>query len=372
MEQKTSYPPEIVVLVTPNVSPKIYEQLCPALCTRILPIDEWHPPPPQQTIDSKLGKKKPWKRTLDNHCPGWTKLRIFGLQQYETILYIDSDCLVLQDISSLFELNKIYTESESLIAAAPDLLPPHHFNSGVMVVRPSTTVFETMQRHAKLLTTYDGSDTGFLNSYFSTWYTEFPPMARLPTGYNAQQAMFDMTRDDDNGGGDGTSSFWDVQVAAGSDLYIVHYSNPVKPWDTTNHNNNNNNHSLQTLWRTWYNKSKNFLARYRKEEERRIQLQLEEEDAQRRRKQQAARGEQQQQRAAAAAARRPPATATSSSSINPRQLHKLIAKRFKELRAQGKSGKEAMQQAREEYHQGDDNDAAIDPGMQVAAMFGMR
>ena len=107
-----TYPPEVVVLVTPNVDlEKATELLMPALCTRILTIDEWWPP--SQSIDSQLmkGFGKSNKRALDEHNPGWTKLRIFGLQQYETILYIDSDCLVLKDVSHLLDLNKMYTES---------------------------------------------------------------------------------------------------------------------------------------------------------------------------------------------------------------------------------------------------------------------
>jgi len=344
---KQTYPPEIVVLVTPNVPVHVYDHLCPALGTRIIPVEEWHSP--SQGIDSKLGKKHAWKRTLDNHNPGWTKMRIFGLQQYDTILYIDSDCLVLKDVSSLLELNKVYTESESLIAAAPDLLPPHQFNSGVMVVRPSIKVFETIKGHAKLLTTYDGSDTGFLNAYFNTWNTEFPPMARLPAGYNAQQAMYDMTMDEKGG-----SSFWDVQVA--SDLYIVHYSNAVKPWESLS--SSSENHSLVALWKTWYEKSNNFLTRHRKEERSRIRMENEQ------------REEEKRQRQKAEAARTPSATGSASSN-NPRQIHKLIAKRFKELRAQGLSGNDAMQQARAEYNQGDD-DVQVDAGTQVAAMFGMR
>lgn len=270
------------------------------------------------------------------------------MQQYETIVFIDSDCLVLKDVSNLLELNKVYTESESLIAAAPDLLPPNHFNSGVMVVRPSAKVFETMKGHAKLLTTYDGSDTGFLNAYFNTWNTELPPMARLPVGYNAQQAMYDMTADEK-----GESSFWDVQIS--SDLYIVHYSNAIKPWESSA----SDNHSLVALWKTWHNKSKNFLTRYRKEKERQIQMEREQEEEARQREM------AERQRAAVA---RPPAAATSN---DPRQTHKLIAKRFKELRGQGMSTQEAMQQARAEYNQGDDT-PEVDVGAQVASMFGMR
>lgn len=107
-----TYPPEIVVLVTANVTlHNVEETLLPSLCTRILPIEEVVPP--SNSIDSHLmtGFGKENKRSLDGHNPGWTKLRIFSLQQYDTILYIDSDCLVLKDVSHLLDLNKVYTES---------------------------------------------------------------------------------------------------------------------------------------------------------------------------------------------------------------------------------------------------------------------
>lgn len=109
---RQTYPPEVLVLVTPNVDlEQATEVLMSALCTRIMVIDEWKPP--LQSIDSQLmkGFGKSNTRVLDNHNPGWTKLRIFSLQQYETILYIDSDCLILKDVSHLLDLNKVYTES---------------------------------------------------------------------------------------------------------------------------------------------------------------------------------------------------------------------------------------------------------------------
>lgn len=334
------YPPEIVVLATSNVSiAKAQEVLSPALCTRILPIEEWKAP--LKSIDRKLGKKDPLTRTLDSHSAEWTKLRIFSLQQYDTILYIDSDCLVLGDVSNLLELNKVYTESEALIAAAPDILPPNQFNSGVMVVRPSTQVFEAMQRHASLLTTYDGSDTGFLNAYFNTWFTEFPPQARLAVGYNAQQAMFDWTASDGSG-----STFWDVQVA--SDLHIVHYSNFIKPWELAESASSKTTNSLQVLWKSWYQKSKNFLTRYHAERTKANQKQ-EEEEQQRKRKVP------------------PPVIPVASNPNDPKTIQKLINKRYKQLRKEGKSTHEAMKQAQVELQPGEERD----PRSQVAAMFGM-
>ena len=53
---------------------------------------------------------------------------------------------------------------------------------------------------------------------------------------------------------------------------------------------------------------------------------------------------------------------------DPKHVHNQVSKRFKELRAQGMSTKEAMQQARRELQPKED----LDVGSQVAAMFGMR
>jgi hypothetical protein len=238
-----------------------------------------------------------------------------------------------------------------------------------MVVRPSRQVFDTMQRHASLLTTFDGSDTGFLNAYFPTWFTEFPPQARLPVGYNAQQAMFDQTmhtastETSTDTDATGTSTFWDVQVA-GSDLYIVHYSNPVKPWqvaESSSSPSSASKNSLHVLWKTWHQKSRNFLLRYQKERvKEEQQLQLEQEALHR------------QRQAQAAAAAKPAATASNSSAaqLHPKQIHKLVTQRFKELRAQGICTQNAMKQARAELQPGDE--VEMDVGSQVAAMFGMR
>ncbi|KAL3925277.1 MAG: hypothetical protein SGILL_000518 [Bacillariaceae sp.] len=54
---------------------------------------------------------------------------------------------------------------------------------------------------------------------------------------------------------------------------------------------------------------------------------------------------------------------------DPRVVDKLIRRRYKELRSQGKSTEEAMQQAREELQPSDIHE--VDAGAQVAAMFGI-
>ena len=234
-----------------------------------------------------------------------------------------------------------------------------------MVIQPSTHVMADMTRRAttdeRLLLTLkmDPSDTSFLNAYFDTWNTEFPPTARLPIGYNAQQVLYDMTVDDASG----TSRFWETHVAP--NLSIVHYSNPVKPWEKRMDDTNEaaSSSSLQTLWETWYTKSQNFLRRHRQQV------------AERRRKEEQDAGpppppRRQPLNPALPPSSSRPAPFRPSASHDPRHLHRLIAKRFKELKRQGKSAKEAMEEARLEYGQGSNQE--IDPGTAVAAMFGMR
>ena len=265
LSNKVAYSPELVVLVTPDVSPQTHKQLEP-FCTRVISVDDIHFP--EHSIDSKIPKQEPLHRSLDNHCPGLTKLRIFQLQQYDTVLYLDCDCLVLKDVSPLLELNKIYVESEALIAAAPDVIPPDKFNSGVMVVRPNRKTFENMVGQSGLLATQDGSDTGFLNAYYPNWFQNMPPMARLEIGYNAQQVLHDLTISNKK---TGASNYWDTSIAP--TLSVVHYSNERKPWQevlqeagssSSGSSTEPSKCKLISLWKQWHQKSQNFLARHLK------------------------------------------------------------------------------------------------------------
>ena len=320
-----------------------------AFCTRVLQVEDLHFP--AHSIDSKISKEAPLQRSLDNHCPGLTKLRVFELQQYDTVVYVDADCLVLQDISDLLERGKVYVESEALIAAAPDIVPPDKFNSGVLVVRPNRDVFENMMGQAGLLTTCDGSDTGFLNAYYNEWFTQMPPMARLPIRYNAQQALHELTADQEGV----LSSYWDTSIMP--DLKILHFSNAVKPWEThaetTATTPPKPQSSIVTLWKSWYKKSQNYLARYLKE-------QLQEQQAKQVAEQKHDAINQQERKSAAAQQKR--------AANDPKHIHRLITRRFKELRAEGMPIQDAMAQARAELQP----DETTDAGSQVAAMFGMR
>ena len=168
----TYYPPELIVLVTPNVSREVRDMLCPIYCTRIVDVD--YVPMPRApmgpsstrsgdnasgsgsadayTIDTTSGLRvskssngsgstgKNGRNGSSSHVTAWdtncglSKLAIFTLEQYSSLLYIDADCLVVQDVSHLLlGVQDIGPGGDNanggggpmgLIAAAPDIFPP--------------------------------------------------------------------------------------------------------------------------------------------------------------------------------------------------------------------------------------------------------
>lgn len=153
---------------------------------------------------------------LEVHVPGWvnsgyTKLHIWNLIDFDKVVYVDADTIVLESVDELFE--------RPTPAAAPDTFPPDKFNAGVMVIRPSKARFDDMMTKIGILPSYDTGDTGFLNSYFSDWYT-MPAGHRLPFGYNALRTMFWLTAPT-------TKGYWN----AVKPLKIIHYCSSPKPWD---------------------------------------------------------------------------------------------------------------------------------------------
>ncbi|CAN0455495.1 unnamed protein product, partial [Ascophyllum nodosum] len=156
-------------------------------------------------------------REQAGHVPSWaevgyTKLRIWGLTQYKRVVYIDADALVMDTVDELFDRKVDF-------AAAPDVFPPDRFNAGVMVVAPSEDVLQDMLSKASELTSYDGGDTGFLNAYFSDWFSR-PPSARLPFAYNALRTVYWTTHDKNPG-------YWEAIGPA----KIIHFCSSPKPWE---------------------------------------------------------------------------------------------------------------------------------------------
>lgn len=156
-----------------------------------------------------------------------TKLNIWNLIQFKKVVYVDADAIVVENIDELFAI-------ESTFAASPDIFPPDKFNAGVLVIEPDSSVFRDMVTLVGVLPSYDGGDTGFLNSYFSNWYNG-PSESRLAFSYNAQRTLHWFTYSKQPG-------YWNSIKP----LKIIHFSSSPKPWEMSP--NAGNLGELEWIW----------------------------------------------------------------------------------------------------------------------------
>lgn len=145
-----------------------------------------------------------------------TKLRLWQLTDFDSIVYVDADCMVLSSLDDIFERCKTVD-----FAAAPDVFPPDKFNAGVLYLRPNINTFRALCEALPVLESYDGGDTGFLNAFFPDWYKS-SSAARLPFGYNMQRTLYWFTYSIRPG-------YWDSIHPK----KVVHFSSSPKPWETS-------------------------------------------------------------------------------------------------------------------------------------------
>ncbi|KAE8809296.1 Glycogenin-1 [Hordeum vulgare] len=93
----------------------------------------------------------------------YNKFRLWQLTDYDKIIFIDADLLILRNIDFLFTMPKISGTGNN---ATP-------FNSGVMVIEPSNCTFQLLMEHINEITSYNGGDQGYLNEIF-TWRHRIP------------------------------------------------------------------------------------------------------------------------------------------------------------------------------------------------------
>ncbi|KAB2630164.1 hypothetical protein D8674_007683 [Pyrus ussuriensis x Pyrus communis] len=127
----------------------------------------------------------------------YSKLRVWQLTEYDKVIFIDADLLVLKNIDSFFVHQQLSAVGNNRVL----------FNSGLMVVEPSNCMFEYLMQKTSKLESYNGGDQGFLNEIFTWWH-------RLPWRLNALKCF---------GGSKGANH----EMA--EDLYAIHYLG-FKPW----------------------------------------------------------------------------------------------------------------------------------------------
>ncbi|KAJ8772831.1 hypothetical protein K2173_028008 [Erythroxylum novogranatense] len=122
----------------------------------------------------------------------YSKFRLWQLTDYDKIIFIDSDILVLPTGNDIWI-----------------------FNSGIMIIEPSNCTFKFLMDRRKDIISYNGGDQGFLNEVFVWWH-------RLPRRMNFLKNFWANT----------TAEASVKNELFGADppkLYAIHYLG-LKPW----------------------------------------------------------------------------------------------------------------------------------------------
>ncbi|KDP43041.1 hypothetical protein JCGZ_25227 [Jatropha curcas] len=136
----------------------------------------------------------------------YSKFRLWQLTDYDKIIFIDADLLILRNIDFLFEMPEITAIGNNATL----------FNSGVMVVEPSNCTFQLLMDHINEIESYNGGDQGYLNEIFTWWH-------RIPKHMNFLKHFWE--------GDEEEKKQMKIRLF-GADppvLYVIHYLG-YKPW----------------------------------------------------------------------------------------------------------------------------------------------
>ena len=170
--RKTNTSSRLIVLYFPDKVSK--QALCVATASGFIPQPVQRIPPPDNG------------RGVHSHfVDQYTKLTLWTLdtlpEPVRALVYLDADMLVLANIDELFSLPYNF-------AAVPDVYFNTDFNAGLLLVRPSSAVYDAM-RAALGVARYprEYAEQAFLNTFFAA------DTLRLPFVYNGNIAIKERT-----------------------------------------------------------------------------------------------------------------------------------------------------------------------------------
>ncbi|KAK0519289.1 glycogenin glucosyltransferase [Tilletia horrida] len=143
-----------------------------------------------------------------------SKLHAWRLTQYEKVVFLDADTLVLQPLSHLFHLATNF-------AAAPDIGWPDAFNSGVLVLKPSLDTFSRIRSFAAETGSWDGADQGLLNEFYG---------GERGRGEDGPGGGWDRLSFKYNVTPNGGYTFAPAYRRFGSGIQVAHFIGEHKPW----------------------------------------------------------------------------------------------------------------------------------------------
>ncbi|MEO1112676.1 MAG: glycosyltransferase [Pseudomonadota bacterium] len=183
--RRTDTDADLVVLCTPGVAEDALdglEEFGPRLarCARLETSPGFNERHERGRLHAAAPFTKGGKPVFHTPLDNFVKLRLWQLTDYERVVFIDADALVLKNCDRLFD----YPE----FCAAPNVYESledfHRLNSGVFTARPNLATYDRMM---EMLDTPDAfwrrTDQTFLQAFFPDWHG-------LPVFYNMLQYVW--------------------------------------------------------------------------------------------------------------------------------------------------------------------------------------
>lgn len=170
----------------------------------------------QYTVGQDTGNFSHWSYTFD-------KLLVWGLTQFEKIVFLDSDMLILNNIDSLFEKQPFSAVAAGyLFCLREDWL---FLNSGLLVIEPNKEIEKTMLELAPVVIKEFKAkgemvgDQDVIKRYCRDWNkcTEL----HIDEGYNIFADYLSFYID---------KLGYSFDNKKGKPIYVVHFIGKLKPW----------------------------------------------------------------------------------------------------------------------------------------------
>lgn len=168
-------------------------------------------------LGSKTSKYQPYRENPNFANNAYNKLHLWN-QDFDKIIYLDADIVVLKNIDHIFELDMDFGACPTFQMIFNKEMKKYtsmsynygYFNSGVMVLKPSSNVYNGLLCDKDIVSTpHDPSDQGFLNHFFKDKWWRLNPI------YNYTRRVFDVV-----------PSNWQKLK---NDICVLHFT-LEKPW----------------------------------------------------------------------------------------------------------------------------------------------
>lgn len=206
----------LVVVINNKISTETKKELS----KRDIEYIEYESVPYSEDTRKYLVEEMGWREELLNVSD---KLHVFDLTQYDKIVYLDSDILVLKNIDYLFKYPHGSAASDGMEIV--DTPYQQNFNAGVIVIEPNHEEYLSLLEKMK---DYRGNEQDMLREYWSDWKLD---MAKhLPVTANVLSIYW--------------PGYFQKNLFSIQDVEAVHYICSPKPFQIKEFDLRSSNHLL--------------------------------------------------------------------------------------------------------------------------------